>query len=412
MKLQTAILVAMLATSANADDKYNLNLDSIKLNELTKIAYSEILSQGYVSDDDFNHDEKTITVRLQAQNKTEVRNTINQLIEANGYKIQKQGAALYISKLKDTDKPIDQKQTFYYQPKYRNTQYITDLVSSIFDKGRFTYQRAVQSPQTQGTPEQPKPIDTGTSAASQQSKNYDSFIFYGSEKEIAQLQKLLAQVDIPSGEILVKAFIYEVSNSQSNQTAFSAAINVLNAKLSINTAANALNDFVSFKSAGIEAVFSALATDNRFKVVSAPSLRVKDRENARFSVGAEVPILGAVSFPTNGQSVQSVEYKSSGVILDIRPTIRAESIELDIRQQLSNFINTTTGVNNSPTLIKRELSSVVNSQNDDVIILGGLEENRTNNTSSGQRWLPKFLRSNSDDNSKSDILLVLHVQRL
>jgi type II secretory pathway component GspD/PulD (secretin) len=122
--------------------------------------------------------------------------------------------------------------------------------------------------------------------------------------------------------------------------------------------------------------------------------------------------LGAISYPATGQSVQSVDYKSSGVILNIRPTIRAESIELDINQQISNFVQTTTGVNNSPTLIKREIATTVNCKNDDVIVLGGLEESSQTTASSGQSWLPNFLRSKSKDESKSDILLVLHVTKL
>ena len=406
------VLLTLLIPATVFADPVNLNLESIKLNELAKIAFTQILDTGYIADDDFNREEKTVTVMLNKQSQSDVREAITRLIKANGYDLMKQGSALYITKHKEAETPEDEKVTFYYQPKYRNTQYITDLVGSIFTKGRFTFQRAIPSPTSATAIDAPKVQDTGTSAYSQQSRNYDSFIFYGTKKEVAQLDTLLQQIDKPSGEILVKAFIYEVTDTNSNQTAFSAAVTLLNTKLSIGASSTPLSNSISFKNAGIEAVFSALSTDSRFKVVSAPSLRVKDRETARFSVGAEVPVLGSVSYQTTGQPVQNVQYKNSGVILDILPTIRADSIELDIKQQLSNFIPTNTGVNNSPTLIKRELSSVVNSQNDDVIVLGGLEESKTNDAKSGFKWLPDWLSNKASDHSKSDILLILHVQRL
>lgn len=110
--------------------------------------------------------------------------------------------------------------------------------------------------------------------------------------------------------------------------------------------------------------------------------------------------------------MQSVEYKNSGVILDIEPTIRGDVTQLSVSQQLSNFVQTLNGVNNSPTLIKRELSSIVDTHDGDVIIMGGLEEHKDNASSSGFTWLPRFLRSNSKDSSSSDILLILHVTRL
>jgi len=50
-----------------------------------------------------------------------------------------------------------------------------------------------------------------------------------------------------------------------------------------------------------------------------------------FSDGQDVPVLGALSFPQGaGQAVQSAEYRSSGVIFDIRPTVRDVIIELNI----------------------------------------------------------------------------------
>jgi type II secretory pathway component GspD/PulD (secretin) len=72
-------------------------------------------------------------------------------------------------------------------------------------------------------------------------------------------------------------------------------------------------------------------------------LRIKSGGKARFMAGQEVPTLGSISYPSSGQSVQSVDYRSSGVILEIQPDIRENAIELNVNQQISDFTSTSTG---------------------------------------------------------------------
>lgn len=101
-------------------------------------------------------------------------------------------------------------------------------------------------------------------------------------------------------------------------SAFSLAVDLLGARFSLGQFKD-LGNAVRLTKGGFDLAYSALASDSRFKVVSSPSLRVKSGENARFSVGSDVPVLGTVQLDKNGNPVQSVEYKPSGVILDLRP---------------------------------------------------------------------------------------------
>ncbi|QJQ03192.1 hypothetical protein C798_24050 [Herbaspirillum rubrisubalbicans Os34] len=118
-------------------------------------------------------------------------------------------------------------------------------------------------------------------------------------------------------------------------------------------------------------------------------------------------------YPGNGSApVQSVEYRSSGVIFDLKPIVRESVVDLTVGQQLSNFIVTQTGVNNSPTLTKREVSTSLSVADGDVVIIGGLAENRESLGRIGFSFLPDWMRSNTGQNSKTEILLVLQVSRL
>lgn len=169
---------------------------------------------------------------------------------------------------------------------------------------------------------------------------------------------------------------------------------------------------LTLRTGALDTVLSALSTDSRFRTVTTPSLRVRSGGDARFSVGSDVPVLGSVQLDKNGNPIQSVEYKPSGTIFQVKPTVRESSIDLDILQQISNFVQTTTGVNNSPTLQKRELKTVVTAKDGDLLVLGGLDQDKDGSDSSGVSFLPDWLRSRGSEKSKTQILLVLQVQRL
>ncbi|HHJ4166498.1 TPA: type II secretion system protein GspD, partial [Raoultella ornithinolytica] len=153
-------------------------------------------------------------------------------------------------------------------------------------------------------------------------------------------------------------------------------------------------------------------TDQRFHVVSSPTLRVKSGSKGTFSVGSDVPVLSSVTFE-DSRPIQSVEYRSSGVIFDIQPTIKSQAIDLKIQQQLSNFVKTDTGVNQSPTLIKRDIVTDVTVKSGDVIVLGGLAENKFDSGETGFSFLPRgFMTGKSNSKNKTDIIVLLQVKEI
>lgn len=403
-----------------------LSFDKIPVIELVNFVYGDILKQNFALHPALIGNDKLVTVHFQGDfDKAKLSAFMENLLSGVGIAIQKKPGYLFLSPIAEKDQAEPDQEIFYYRAKYRPPNYIMDLTASLFKIGRFTGQRSgirsspldsqpssvVSAPQ--GTAKKPVQ-DTGTSAYSLQDKNdQDAFIFQGTEKEIAQLQKLLQQIDVQTGEVLVKGMVYEVTTGAKDGSAFGLALNIMQGKFGLNIGnIAAIGDSISFKNTNINAIFSALSTDSRFKSVSNPSLRVKSGSSARFSVGSDVPVLGAVQFDKNGNPIQSVEYKPSGVIFDLKPQIRENVIDLTINQQLSSFIPTTTGVNNSPTLIKREISTSIGASNDDVIVLGGLDEDKSSTDSSGFSFLPDWMKNKGGQDSKTQILLVLQVQKI
>lgn len=217
--------------------------------------------------------------------------------------------------------------------------------------------------------------------------------------------------------MLVKAVIYEVQKTQKEGSAIDLAASILKTKIGLSVTGNADSKNsakINFHGLGVDfsALYSALSSDDRFKLVSSPVVRVASGGHARFSVGQEVPVLGGVAYDGFGKQVQSVQYKDAGVILDLTAEMRDQVTMLKIEQQISQFVTTVTGVNATPTLVKRQLTTSVQARDDDVLVVGGLNETSTKGVNAGLSFLPAFFRSSSSEDKTTELLLLLQVQRI
>ncbi|OWY29303.1 bacterial type II and III secretion system family protein [Herbaspirillum robiniae] len=69
-------------------------------------------------------------------------------------------------------------------------------------------------------------------------------------------------------------------------------------------------------------------------------------------------------------------------------------------------------MNGSPTLNKREVQTNVSLSDGEIIVLGGLAENKETYGRTGFSFLPSFFRSNNSETSRSEILLVLQLTKV
>lgn len=235
----------------------------------------------------------------------------------------------------------------------------------------------------------------------------DILVYYGTKEDIAILKTLVTSLDTMSDEVVVSGYVFEVQTSQSDGSGILLAAKILSDKFNISVGAAGLDNFINIRTGSIDAIFNLLKTDSRFTVVSAPRLRVKNNASASFSVGSDVPVLGSVTV-NNNTTTQSVEYRSSGVLFNVTPSIKSRTMDLKIQQQLSNFVTTETGVNNSPTLIKRDVTTEVSLADGDIILLGGLAEQKDSKASSG--W--SFFGSRTSESNKTDIMVMLQVRKV
>lgn len=135
---------------------------------------------------------------------------------------------------------------------------------------------------------------------------------------------------------------------------------------------------------------TAFANDNRVSILSTPRLLVKSGSEANIDVGTEVPTV-TMTTTSNQQSdgntnlLQSVQYRKTGIILNIKPTIYSEDrIDLDISQEVSEALPLEGGETaNSPSIFNRSLNTSLSLRDGGSVVMAGLISNTTTNTDSG-----------------------------
>ena len=125
----------------------------------------------------------------------------------------------------------------------------------------------------------------------------------------------------------------------------------------------------------IRAFISALATDNRAKILSSPSVLATDNRPARIQVGREIPVLSSQSQSTVGDSpiVNSVQYRNTGVILTIIPQVNSQGlVHLQVKQEVSDVGAPSFGNTNSPSFTTRDAETTAVVQDGDTLAIGGI----------------------------------------
>lgn len=221
----------------------------------------------------------------------------------------------------------------------------------------------------------------------------NALVILATSAEYRMIEATLKRLDIIPLQVLIEVTIAEVTlnddlryglqwffqNGQSGAT-FSTLLS--------GDVASAFPGFsYVFTPADARIVLNALTEITDLRVISSPQLMVLDNQSARLQVGDQVPIATqsavSVSDPT-APIVNSIEFKDTGVILEVTPRVNAGGlVTLEVLQEVSDVTATTTSDLNSPTIQQRSIRSTVAVESGDTIALGGLIQDRDEESRSG-----------------------------
>jgi general secretion pathway protein D len=170
-------------------------------------------------------------------------------------------------------------------------------------------------------------------------------------------------------------------------------------------------------------ILQALSTLTTVRVLSSPNLLVLNNGTARLQVGDQVPIASQSStsnLAPGAPTVNSINYKDTGVILTVTPRVNASGLVLiDVSEQVSQPNTTSSSTLNSPTISNRQVTSSLAVKDGQTIGLAGLINDNRQNGRSGLPWLQELpivgwlfgVRSNSITRTELLVLITPHVIR-
>lgn len=381
-----------------------ISLHEVKLSDLAHVVYGDLLKRSYIFDSDVIHSPDDISINWQNLSAARVEQLTREVFVSRGFDLVQAGDVLMLHKVKKEEEEV-----LIYQPRFRSSRYLSDLLFNVAAARPLGARGLPASPQFQASIAQ-QPETAGTASAMVDKSALDQLAFNCTASECVKLRRLLAQLDTPEANVILRAVIYEVSTTKGDGSALQVAALLFKGKFAV--AAGSIVPgaaTLTLTSGGLDVVASFLDADSRFNSLSRPSLRVKTGANARFSVGQQVPVLGAISQDKNGNPLQSIDYRQSGTIFTVQPDIRGDVIDLNVTQELSSFAVTSTGVNNSPTLMQRTATSTLSLKDGEVVVFAGLEENKGDAASASFFGFPLSRKTSA---TRSEVLLFIEAQRI
>ena len=233
----------------------------------------------------------------------------------------------------------------------------------------------------------------------------NSLLVYASAENYRIIEQTIRQLDQPQAQVGIDATIAEVTlnNNLSYGVQFYITSQNLGLKPDTGSALNVptsppgalptvvngvatafLNrafpgfNFLIGSQANPNMILDALHAVTNVKILSNPSLVVIDNQVATLLVGDEIPVstgTGNVlnsATGTNNTIINSIDYRSTGIILRVIPRISPNgNVRLDIEQEISQATNATANTL-TPTVSQRKVKSSVSVANGQTVLLAGL----------------------------------------
>jgi general secretion pathway protein D len=248
-------------------------------------------------------------------------------------------------------------------------------------------------------------------------------------QDFRDIDAALNRLDVEPLQVLIEATIAEVSLNDKLKYGVEWFFRQGNSSIDLAQLASGIPTAMfpgfNYVYAGTNArvIISALDEVTHVNVISSPQLMVLDNRSAVLQVGDEVPVItqSAVSIDDPAAPiVNSVQFRDTGVILHVTPRVNSSGgVELDIEQEVSDVVPTTTSTIDSPTIQQRKIKSSVSVHDGETIALGGLIRDSQSRGKSGIPVLSDIpilgtlfgTKTSTGDRTELLILITPHVVR-
>lgn len=295
-----------------------------------------------------------------------------------------------------------------------------DLITARIDSGN-----GLQTPATEVSYDAPQ--SSGSIASKAPSVVADvennALLISTTAKEYKRIERILHQLDVLPTQVMIEAVIAEVRLNDELKFGLRWAVESGKFRFNLSDVASGFASASlpgaawSFISNDLQVTLNALASITDVNIVSSPNIMALNNQKATLQVGDQVPIVtqqAAGVVTANAPVVNSVTLKDTGIILTVLPRVNAAGrVLLDIDQEVSTVVKTTTSGIDSPTIQQRKLSTKVIVNDGESIALGGLIQER-NSLDRGQvpvlgdiPLLGNLLKNKTDTISRTELIVFI-----
>ncbi|MBV2167211.1 MAG: type II secretion system secretin GspD [Bdellovibrio sp.] len=237
-------------------------------------------------------------------------------------------------------------------------------------------------------------------------KTTNSLVITASKQDYEVVLNLLGKIDIPRDQVFVEAIIMEMSANDGNswgvgyykygdsgygKVGFNGGMN-LNEFLSPTGGNGAVIGFgegkvvevtdpvskTTLKIPSLVGFINFLKTTKKANILSTPQLTTLDNQEGEIEVGDKVVVgSNATSSGTSGTTITTPVFEDATIKLTLKPFISpsTNAIRMEIKQQVSQLSTASTPKafqDSTQPLAKRSIKTVINVNNGDTAVLGGL----------------------------------------
>lgn len=261
----------------------------------------------------------------------------------------------------------------------------------------------------------------------------NSILIYARPDQQSVIEQAIIALDRPSAQVAIEATIAEVTLT--NDLRYGVQFFLKSQDLGLGDDDGSIGLFRDVGAAAIDRVLpgfnlllgpesdprviiDALRGVTEVKVLSSPSVVVLDNRTASLLVGDEVPVVTRTAQTIDDPDapiVNNVEFRNTGVILNVLPRITANgTINLLIEQEISSVARGSPAL--TPTISQRKVNSTVSVASGQTVLLGGLiSENQTK----GRDGIPilgdapiigDLFRTNTNRATRTELIVLIRPQ--
>ena len=254
----------------------------------------------------------------------------------------------------------------------------------------------------------------------------NSLIIFAPRVDYRKIESALRRLDQAPNQVLIEASILEVTLTDalkyglqwyfqdSLRSGWSGAGQLTSSSSgTIAAASPGFSYSITNPLGDVRAVLNALAEKSLLKVLSSPSIMVLDNHTAAIQVGDQQPVRSGETVTTGGVITSSIQYKDTGVMLSVTPSVNAGgSVAMTVKQTVTDVgsVDSATG---QRSFLQRQISSRVSVRSGETVVLGGLiRDNKTNGRQgvpllSSIPYLGTLFSTTTDSTTRQELLVMI-----